>query len=89
MDIEFDPNKDAINCEKHGLSLAEAAQLEWETLIAEPDERSPHGEQRMVGFVLMGDRLHCVVYTDRDVVRRIISLRKANTREVKRYANQV
>jgi len=49
MRIEFDPAKDASNQEKHGLSLALAAGLDW------------------------------------DEARRIISLRKANRREVKHY----
>jgi uncharacterized DUF497 family protein len=34
----------------------------------------------------VGVRLYCVVFVDRGDVRRIISLRKANRREEKRYA---
>ena len=40
----------------------------------------------MIGYAYIGLRLYCVVYTDRGDERRIISLRKANSREVKRYA---
>jgi hypothetical protein len=40
----------------------------------------------MIGYALMGDRLYCVVYTDRGSQRRNISLRKANNREIRRYA---
>jgi len=40
----------------------------------------------MRAIAYIGDRLHYVVYVDRAEVRRIISLRKANLREVKRYA---
>ena len=86
MDILFDPAKDAANLAKHGLSLADAAQLEWDTLWARPDQRRDYGERRTVGFVYLGLRLCCVVYTERGEVRRIISLRKANAREVARYA---
>jgi uncharacterized DUF497 family protein len=86
MDIEFDPTKDATNLAKHGLSLAEAERIEWDTLWAMPDERRNYGETRMIGLAYIGLRLFCVVYTDRDEVRRIISLRKANSREVERYA---
>jgi hypothetical protein len=40
----------------------------------------------MIGFAYIGLRLYCVVFTDRDDVRRIISLRKANRREIAHYA---
>ncbi|MFB9290725.1 hypothetical protein ACFFTM_20515 [Pseudoduganella plicata] len=40
----------------------------------------------MCAIAYIGDRLHYVVYVDREEVRCIISLRKANLREVKRYA---
>jgi len=40
----------------------------------------------MLGYALIAERLYCVVYTDRNTNRRIISLRKANRREVKNYA---
>ncbi len=44
----------------------------------------------MIGYVPLGDRLFCVVYVDRPpenpTERRIISLRKANFREVNLYA---
>ena len=40
----------------------------------------------MIGYALFGERLYCVVYVDREDARRIIRLRKANSREVIRYA---
>jgi len=86
MEIEFDPAKDDINLAKHGVSLSEAENIEWETLWARPDGRREYEELREVGFAYIGLRLYCVVYTDRAEARRIISLRKANTREIKRYA---
>ena len=86
MEIVFDPAKDASNVEKHGVSLAWAGELLWETLQAKLDDRRDYREQRFIGYALMADRLYCVVYTDRGDTRRVISLRKANYREVKRYA---
>lgn len=41
----------------------------------------------MIGYILGGVRLFCVVYVERGNVRRVISLRKANNREVERYAS--
>lgn len=81
MQITFDPSKDAQNQDKHRVPLSDADGLEWDTLLAMPDDRKDFGEPRMIGFALMGERLFCVVYTDRGDTRRIISLRKANNRE--------
>ena len=85
MKITFDPAKDASNVEKHGVPLALAVELDWDSLWSVPDHRTDSGELRMVGNAIAEDRLFCVVYTDRGELRRVISLRKANSREVKRY----
>ena len=55
-----------------------------------PDQRRDYDEQRMVALGYIGLRIMAVVFVDRPpeqpTERRIISLRKANSREVKRYA---
>lgn len=86
MDIVFDPVKNIRNELKHGVSLAAADDLEWETALVAEDKRSGYGENRMIAIGYLGNRLHVVVFVDRDNVRRIICLRKANIREVARYA---
>ena len=86
MMIAFDPLKDALNTVKHGISLAEAADIEWDAAVHWRDERHDYGEMRMCAIAYIGVRLHHVVYVDRGEVRRFISLRKANLREIKRYA---
>jgi uncharacterized DUF497 family protein len=86
MKITFDPAKDAANQAKHGVALSLARRIEWMSLWAMPDKRRDYGEERMIGYAYIGLRLHCVVFTDRGLERRIISLRKANGREIMRYA---
>lgn len=88
MKLVYDAAKDIANIAKHGISLAESSKLEWDDLLAKPDTRADYGETRMIGFAPISDRLYCVVFTDRDGERRVISLRKANSREVRNYANQ-
>jgi uncharacterized DUF497 family protein len=88
MKIVYDPAKDVSNQIKHGISLALVAQIEWDTLRDKLDTRHAYGELRVIGFALIGSRLYCVVFTDRDEARRIISLRKANPREVKYYVSE-
>jgi len=78
--------KDLLNQEKHGVSLSLANQLEWDWALATIDERKDYGETRIIGFAPIADRVYCVVFVDRGDQRRVISLRKANQREVKRYA---
>ncbi|WP_248885162.1 BrnT family toxin [Acidithiobacillus acidisediminis] len=89
MQITFDPAKDQRNTNKHGLSLSLASRLEWDLLLATVDDRKAYGELRMIGYAPIGTRVYCVVFTDRGEERRIISLRKANSREVKQYASQI
>lgn len=90
MKIVYDQAKEVVNQAKHGVSLGLAAQMEWETLWVYPDTRRDYGETRFIGFAYIGLRLFCVIFTDREAetetLRRIISLRKANPREIKRYA---
>lgn len=87
MDITYDPIKNELNIAKHSVSLELATQIEWDALLAKQDNRQHYGEVRMIGYALIRDRVYVVVFTDRGNERRIISLRKANLREVRFYAN--
>jgi uncharacterized protein len=86
MKIEFDPAKDAANIAKHGCSLALAAEFEWDDAIIVPDERYDYGEDRFSATGYIGLRFYILIFVVRDDVRRIISLRKANPREIRKYA---
>jgi uncharacterized protein len=85
----FDPAKDAVNREKHGVSLALAEVLFSGPHISIADNRFDYGETRQIAFGFINKRLFVCVYIDRDGGRRVISLRKANTREVKRYGEKI
>ena len=85
MNYEFDPTKDEGNLDKHGLQLADAEGFDWETAVVREDARRQYAEQRFEATGLIGDRLHVLVYCWREDAVRVISLRKANMREVKRY----
>ncbi len=85
MNTTFDPVKDALNLTKHGISLAQAARLDWDNALVSPDDRHAYGEIRQLALAPMDGRLWVVVFTDRPEGRRVISLRKANLREYRRY----
>ena len=90
MNVTFDPAKDAANLARHGFSLLDAVGFEWEAAVVWPDKRREYDEARTVALGYIGLRIMAVVFVDRPpqqpTERRIISLRKANPREVKRYA---
>jgi uncharacterized DUF497 family protein len=85
MHIEFDPAKDVANQAKHGVSLSAADELDWETALVWVDDRFEYGEMRMIALAPKTKILYYVTFVDRGQARRIISLRRANRREVKHY----
>ena len=85
MRIEYDLKKDLSNQRKHGVSLALARELEWNDALVWVDERIDYGELRMIALVPQTATLYYVAFVERGVVRRVISLRRANRREVKYY----
>ena len=89
MQIEFDPEKDKINQEKHGLSLMMAGELDWQNSLVWIDTRKNYGEVRMIALAPSTGILYYVAYVDRNGSRRIISLRRANRREVKHYVSNI
>jgi uncharacterized DUF497 family protein len=87
MHIEFDAVKDASNQIKHGLSLGMAGELDWESALVWVDDRFEYNEVRMIALAPKTEILYCVAFVDRAPARRIISLRRANRREVKHYVD--
>lgn len=89
MQIEFDPAKDAANLAKHGVSLALARELDWEAALVWVDDRFEYGDLRIIALAPKTGILYYVAFVNRGEVRRIISLRRANRREVKRYVQDI
>ncbi|RKU03363.1 hypothetical protein C7H84_09495 [Burkholderia sp. Nafp2/4-1b] len=88
MYITFDLGKNEANMAKHGVSLQAAELLDWSDVLSYVDSRHDYGEVREVGFGVIEDRLYCVVFTQRGNTMHIISMRKANKREVRSYVEQ-
>jgi uncharacterized DUF497 family protein len=86
MELEFDAEKDAANRDKHGVSLAEAVKLEM--LAVFEDDRFEYGEARYRAWGLIDGAYFALAFTIRDGRIRPISLRRAHTREIKRYVAQ-
>ena len=86
MQIDFDPDKDKLNRTQHDLSLEFARKLIWEEALVWVDSRFEYDEIRMIGLVPEGNTLYYVAFVDRDEIRRVISLRYAERKEVNHYA---
>jgi uncharacterized DUF497 family protein len=89
MYIEFDPVKDVANQTKHGVSLSVAGELDWEAALLWIDDRVEYGEMRMIALAPKTEILYYVAFVDRGEARRVISLRRANRREVKHYVENL
>ena len=85
MEIEFDPGKDRLNIQKHGISLAEVVEFDWDSAQIEEDLRFLYAEKRIEATGWLGNRLHVVIYCIRGTATRVISFRKANDREFDEY----
>lgn len=85
MEISFDPAKNERNVSVRGLSFVLVEQMDWSGALIEEDDRKDYGERRYRALGMIGGRLHAVVFTPRADKVHVISLRKANHREVKGY----
>ena len=81
---EWDEAKCVTNLAMHGLSFTAVYEFVWDTAFTRTDTRSKYGEERYVSIGFIESRLHVLVWTPRGGKLRIISLRKANSREKKR-----
>ena len=89
MKIEFDQAKDVTNQAKHGVSLALADELDWEAALVWVDGRFEYGELRMIALAPNSGILYYVAFVERGELRRVISLRRANRREVRHYVENI
>ncbi len=86
MQVEFDADKDAANLVKHGVSLAFGAHVLADAHRLDLlDVRFDYAEERFVCYGSVEGRIWVCVFTLRGGTRRIISVRKANDRETRRY----
>ena len=90
MDVEFDPIKDGINRDKHGVSLALGAQLLGRPDVVElPSPREIDGEYRYKALAPIDSRLWTAVFVRRGATVRFISVRKSNNGEQRLYQDRI
>jgi len=83
--FEWDEKKRKANLKKHGVDFDAVWDFDWQTATTRTDTRIDYGEIRTLSYGMIGNRLHALVYTQREKAARVISLRKANEREQRVY----
>lgn len=87
MKVTFDPTKNQANFEKHGIFLNAADDFCWGSAFYQEDTRKDYGEKRYYVLGFLNNRLHAAIFTPRPDGIRMISLRKANAKEIRCYEN--
>ena len=85
MKIEFDPNKNRRNIQERNLPFEQVTDFDWDSALIWQDTRFDYGEARFNALGKIHQRLHCLTFTPIQGGIRVISLRKANKREVKHH----
>lgn len=83
MEITFDPRKNERNLRERQLGFDEAAGFDFLTASYFWEIRK--GETRIVAAGYLGKRLHMLCFIPTFSGIRVISFRKANEREAKKY----
>ncbi len=88
MKLEWDETKNATNRSKHGLDFAEAYNFPWEEAVLVNRSRHTDGEPRFAAIGWLHGRLYTIIFTQRGTAIRLISLRRANTKEEKTHEHK-
>jgi uncharacterized DUF497 family protein len=84
---DWDEAKRKSNLREHRTDFAAASEFDWDTAVTAIDDRQDYGEVREVAIGFIGVTLYSLVFTRRSDRIRIISLRKAESREKRFYVN--
>ena len=83
-DLIWDHNKRILNLANHGLDFDDLGEFDWDSTIR---WRSDRGDEiRFTTISTFRGKMHSVIYTERQGVIRVISFRRANKKEERRYA---
>ena len=85
MDITYDPEKNARNIAERNLPFDAVAEFDFSTARIAVDQRRDYGETRYIAIGYLRKRLHVLVFNETEMGLRVISLRRANRREITHY----
>jgi len=85
LPLTWNESKRQDTLRDRGLDFAHMVDFDWDTALTAADTRFDYPETRFVSVGFLKNDVVVCVWCYRDKTIRIISLRKANTRERKRY----
>lgn len=85
MRITYDAAKRERALLERGLDFERAREVFAGLTLEADDTRRDYGERRILCIGHLDDRMVMIAYTARGSARHIISMRKCNAREVRRY----
>jgi uncharacterized DUF497 family protein len=88
MRLTFDPAKSSRNAQERGMPFDLVVDFDWSTALILEDTREDYRERRFQALGFVAQHLCMLVFTPRAGAVHVISLRRANQRERKRYAAQ-
>jgi uncharacterized DUF497 family protein len=86
--ITFDPAKRERALRERGLDFGDAGLVFAGETFTFDDERRDYGERRRITTGFLAGRMVIVVWVERDKARHVVSMRKANEREIKAFRKQ-
>jgi uncharacterized DUF497 family protein len=89
MEFEWDEAKRQANIARHGIDFYDAKAVLEDDPVMLLDDRKDYGERRCIAAGKVMGHMLIVVFTIRNGAFRIISARKANSRERRKYADQI
>ena len=92
--FEWDETKNRRNIQKHGVSFSSASTLFRLPHLVRLDDKESYGEDRWLAIGCIGPVIGVIVFTERGEDQgnksiRIISARKASTREIELYEKEI
>lgn len=89
MRFTWSERKRVINLKEHGLDFIDAPRVFEGLTFTYEDDRFAYGEQRFITLGLLAGVPVSVAHTETDDEIRIISFRKATSREARRFFKEV
>ena len=89
MQFTWSERKRAVNTREHGLDFVDAPRVFEGLTFSYGDDRFDYGEQRFITLGLLAGIPVSIAHTESDDEIRIISFRKASSREAQRFFNEV
>lgn len=89
MKITYDPAKRGVTLKARAIDFEDAAKVFAGRTLTVADQRIDYGEPRFQTVGRLAGRMVMIVWTPRGKTRHVISMRKCNDREQKRYRDRL